>query len=188
MNDKEDQQWMDALAGKPDSSADPIANAQAQALRTAMVARRNAIELATAKADPAEFERLQARLQREGLLSNANDANKQVATHWLGAFFGKWLPAGKGETSAMPVWSLAANAVLGVVVVVQMGLFSTAPNSDADVLRGGPTTVQLHPNPEARLGELTAGLDLAKAHYIVQRKASGELHLMVQADEAVLDY
>ena len=188
MNDKEDQQWMDALAGKPDSSADPIANAQAQALRTAMVARRNAIELATAKVDPAEFERLQALLQREVLLSKADDPKNQVATHWLGSLLGKWLPSGKGGTSAVPVWSLAANVVLGVVVVVQMGFLGTSPKSDADVLRGGPTTVQLHPNPEARLGELTAGLDLAKAHYVVQRKASGELHLMVQADEVALDY
>ena len=88
----------------------------------------------------------------------------------------------------MPVWSLTANVVLGVVVVVQLGLFDSAPNSGTDVLRGGPTTVQLHPNPEVRLGELTAGLDLAKAHYVVQRKPSGDVHLLVQADEAALDY
>jgi hypothetical protein len=86
------------------------------------------------------------------------------------------------------VWSLAANVVLGVAVVVQMGVFSTTPDTEADVLRGGPATVLLVPNPEARLAELSAGLDQAKAHYVVLRKPLGELQLLVQADVAALDY
>jgi hypothetical protein len=190
MTDKDDQQWLDALAGKPDASADSVTNAQAQALRTAMVARRAAIEHATANADPAEFERLRARLQREGLLtdSNATTKTQHTPTHWLGKLLGKWLPSAGGGSSAIPVWSLAANVVLGVAVVVQMGVFSTTPDTEADVLRGGPATVLLVPNPEARLAELSAGLDQAKAHYVVLRKPLGELQLLVQADVAALDY
>jgi hypothetical protein len=46
----------------------------------------------------------------------------------------------------------------------------------------------LVPNPEARLAELTAGLDQANARFVVLRKASGELQLLVQADGAALDY
>jgi hypothetical protein len=192
MTDKDDQQWLDALAGKPDASADPMTNAQAQALRTAMVARRAALEHATANADPAEFERLRARLQREGLLADAKTATttntEPPSTNWLGKLLGKWLPSAGGGSSAIPVWSLATNVVLGVVVVVQMGLFSTTPNTDADVLRGGPATVLLVANPAARLVELTAGLDQAKAHYVVMRKSDGEVQLLVQADVVALDY
>lgn len=187
MTDKDDQQWLDALAGRPDASANPITNAQAQALRTAMVARRAAIEHATQNADPAEFERLQARLQREGLITKA-DANSNTAPgNWLSALLDKWMPAAGGGSSAIQRWSLVANVVLGVAVVVQLGMF-TAANNEADVLRGGTATVMLVPNPTARLAELTTGLDQAKAHYVVLRKPSGELQLLVQADDAALDY
>jgi hypothetical protein len=190
MTDKDDQQWLDALAGKPDASADPMTNAQAQALRTAMVARRAALEHATANADPAEFERLQARLQREGLLTDAKATTntQQAPVHWLGKLLIKWLPSAGGGSFAIPVLSLAANVVLGVAVVVQMGLFSSTPDTEADVLRGGPATVLLVANPDARLAELSTGLDQAKAHYVVLRKPAGELQLLVQADDAALDY
>ena len=188
MTDKDDQQWLDALAGRPDASADPVTNAQAQALRTAMMARRAAIEHATQNADPAEFERLQARLQCEGLLSKADADNNTAPSNWLSALLDKWIPAAVRGSSAIPRWSLVANVVLGVAVVVQLGLFDTDINNDADVLRGGTATVLLVPNPSARLAELTTGLDQAKAHYVVLRKPSGELQLLVQADDAALDY
>lgn len=192
MTDRDDQQWLDALAGKPDANADAVTNAQAQALRTAMVARRAALEQATANAAPEEFERLRARLQREGLLTDAKagatTSTQPSPTNWLGKLLGKWLPTAGGGSFAIPVLSLAANVVLGVAVVVQMGLFSTAPDTDAEVLRGGPAKPLLVANPEARLAELTAGLDQAKGHYVVLRKPSGELQLLVQADVAALDY
>jgi hypothetical protein len=190
MADKDDQQWLEALAGKPDASADPMTNAQAHALRTAMVARRTALEHATANADPAEFERLRARLQHEDLLTDAKATTntQQAPAHWLGKLLGKWLPSAGAGSFAIPVLSLAANVVLGVAVVVQMGLFSTTPDTEADVLRGGPATVLMVANPDARLAELSAGLDQVKAHYVVLRKPAGELQLLVQADVAALDY
>jgi hypothetical protein len=188
MTNKDDQQWLDALAGRPDASADPVTNAQAQALRSAMMARRAAREHATQNADPAEFERLRARLQREGVLTTGDAESSSAPINWLSALLDKWMPAASRGSSAIPRWSLVANVVLGVAVVVQLGLFGTAANKDADVLRGGTATVLLVTNPIARLAELTAGLDQAKAHYVVLRKPTGELQLLVQADDAALDY
>jgi len=188
MTDKDDQQWLDALAGRPDASADSATNAQAQALRTAMMARRAAIEQATQNADPAEFERLQARLQREGLLTKAGANTDTPSVNWLNALLNKWMPAAGGGGAALPRWSLVANVVLGVAVVVQLGMLFSTTDTETDVLRGGPATVLLVANPTARLAELSTGLDQAKAHYVVQRKPSGELHLLVQADAAALDY
>ena len=187
MTDKDDQQWLDALAGRPDASADPVTNAQAQALRTAMMARRAAIEHATQNADPAEFERLQARLQREGLLTKVDADSNTAPGNWLSALLDKWMSAAGGGSLAIQRWSLVANVVLGVAVVVQLGMF-TAANHEVDVLRGGTATVMLVSNPEVRLAELTTGLDQAKAHYVVLRKPSGELQLLVQADDAALEY
>jgi len=186
MTDKDDQQWLDALAGRQDASADPITNAQAQAIRTAMIVRRAELELSSENTDSPEFYRLKERLQREGFLA-ADDSGKKPVT-WLVTFLGKLLPHGVGGSSAIPFWSLAANVVLGAVVVVQMGLWGTTANPDADVLRGGTSTMLLVPNPEARLAELTAGLDQANARFVVLRRASGELKLLVQADGAALDY
>ena len=188
MTDNDDQQWLDALAGRPDASADSTTNAQAQALRTAMMSRRAAIEHATRNADPAEFERLQARLQREGLLTKADAENNTAQGNWLSALLDKWMHSAGGSSSARPRWSLVANVVLGVAVVVQLGMFGTATNHGADVLRGDTATVLLVSNPAARLAELTTGLNQAKAHYVVLRKPSGELQLLVQADDAALDY
>lgn len=188
MTDKNDQQWLDALAGRPDASADSATNAQAQALRTAMMARRAAIEHATQNSDPAEFERLQARLMREGLLTKADAKTAATPANWLSALLDKWMPAAGGGFAAVPRWSLAANVVLGVAVVVQLGMLFSTADTETDVLRGGPATVMLVENPAARLAELTTGLDQVKAHYVVQRKPSGELHLLVQADEAALEY
>lgn len=188
MNDKDDEQWLSALAGKPDSSADSATNAQAQALRAAMLARREALEHATQNADPAEFERLKARLEREGLLAQAKPSAKQAHGKGFAAWLAQWLPSKGSGLSALPIWSLSANVVLVTVVVVQLVLnLSTTPD-EVDVLRSGRGTVLLGPNPQMRLAELTSGLDAVKARYVVMQKPNGELRLLVQADDKALDY
>lgn len=68
--DKENQQWLDAIAGKPDASADPTLNQQATVLRQALIKRNQEIITAIPEADPAGYERLLAELQRQGLLDD----------------------------------------------------------------------------------------------------------------------
>lgn len=182
MNNKDDEKWLEALAGKPDISADSAINAQAQALRRAMLDRREGLELAYEKFDSGEFQRLQTRLQREGLLNQARTNQK-----WLPDWLQKHLPSKNGQVAALPIWSLGVNAVLAVVVVVQLGVSGNAP-SQQDVLRGDQGTVLRVVDPQARLSELMFGLDAAKARYVIQRTTEGELILLVQADDAALDY
>ena len=182
MNEKDDDQWLAALAGKPDISADSAINAQAQALRRAMLKRREGLELAYEKFDSGEFQRLQSRLQREGLQTKARTNQK-----WLPDWLHKYLPSKDGQVAAFPIWSLGVNAVLVVVVVVQLGVSDNAP-SQKDVLRGDQGTVLRVVDPQARLSELMLGLDAAKARYVIQRTPEGELILLVQADDASLDY
>jgi hypothetical protein len=185
MNDKDDQQWLDALAGRANANADPATTAQAQALRTAMLARRYAIEQATQHADPAEFEALRARLQREGLL-NATVSNAKQPS-WLGALWQKVSPSLTGSV-AVPLWSVAATVVLGIGVVVQIGLLGNGGVDEANVMRGGSATVLVVANPTARLLELSTGLTQANAHYVVLKKGNGEIQLIVQADDAAMVY
>lgn len=185
MNDKDDQQWLDALAGRANSNtnADPATTAQAQALRTAMLARRYAIEQATQHADPAALEALRARLQREGLL------NLTSAKHpsWFGALWQKVSPSLTGSV-AVPLWSVAATVVLGIGVVVQIGLLGNGGVDEANVMRGGSATLLVVANPAARLLELSTGLTQANAHYVVLKKDNGEIQLIVQADDAAMVY
>ena len=102
---------------------------------------------------------------------------------------GMGLPFGNSGASPLPFWSVAANMVLAVVVVVQSGLLETgSADSDATVLRGGEATVLLVANPEARLSELSAGLSAAKVKFVVRRKPAGVVHLIVQKDPAAFDY
>lgn len=182
MNNKDDENWLEALAGKPDISANSAINAQAHALRRAMLKRRDGLELAYGKFDSGEFQRLQSRLQREGLLTKARTNQK-----WLPDWLQKHLPSKNGQVATLPIWSLGVNAVLAVVVVVQLGVSGNAP-SQQDVLRGNQGTVLRVVDPQARLSELMLGLDAAKARYVIQRTPQGELILLVQADDAALDY
>jgi hypothetical protein len=89
--------------------------------------------------------------------------------------------------AALPIWSLGVNAILVVVVVVQLGVSGNSP-SQQDVLRGDQGTVLRVVDPQVRLSELMLGLDAAKARYVIQRTPEGELILFVQADDAALDY
>lgn len=182
MNNKDDEIWLEALAGKPDISPDSAITAQAQALRRAMLERRDGIERAYENLDAGEFQRLQSRLQHEGLL-NQDRTNQK----WLPGWLHKHLPSKNGQAAALPIWSLGVNAVLAVVVVVQLGVPGNAP-SQQDVLRGDQGTVLHVPDPKARLSELMIGLDTAKVRYVIQSSPEGESILFVQADDAALDY
>ena len=182
MNNKDDENWLEALAGKPDISADSAINAEAQALRRAMLKRRESLELAYEKFDSGEFQRLQSRLQREGLQTKARTNQK-----WLPDWLHKHLPSKNVQVAALPIWSLGVNAILVVVVVVQLGFSGNAP-SQQDVLRGDHGTVLRVVDPKAKLSELMLALDAAKARYVIQRTPEGELILLVQADATALDY
>lgn len=65
---KDDQDWLDALAGKPDPGADADTNRRAAALRGAMLDSREK-EIASGSPDDG-LDRLLFRLRREGLMEN----------------------------------------------------------------------------------------------------------------------
>ena len=162
--DREDEQWLSALAGRSDPDADLAINRQAESLRRALQARSAKLEQAIPLADDAQYQRLLFRLRREGLLS-ANYRHRKLQ-----------------------LWALAATVVLGVGVVVQMG--GLYPGRDnAHTLRGGGTeTVLVVENPESRLTELLAGLKAAGEEPLVKREAGGNIVLTVNRSEKVLDY
>jgi hypothetical protein len=158
--DREDEQWLRALAGEPDAAANPAVNAQAAALRRAMQARGVAIDARVPSADAALYEQTLFRLRREGLM-------KRRAL---------W---------EMPqVWGLAAAVVIGVAVTVQVQM--STRGGDDDVMRGG-STVLIVADPEARLVELLGTLKVAGEVAKVDRTKGGLVVIKVRATPAVLD-
>jgi len=163
--DPADSHWLAALAGQPDPLADASANRQALALRQALQARSVRLAQDTPRADAALFEQLQFRLRREGLLGS---------------------PAGRPQ---WPVWGLAASLLVGLVWLTQVdGLFKRDDDGHTTLRGGGPSTLLLVADPEARLAELLAGLRAAGAQPQVDRQGAGRIRLQVIASPAVLDY
>ena len=162
--DKEDEQWLSALAGKPDPAADPAINQQAEALRRSLQAQRSRLEKAVPEADDAQYQQLLFRLRREGLLT-ANRGRRKLQ-----------------------LWAIAATVVLGIGVVVQMGGLPFGQDEPNTLRGGGIGTVLVVDNPEARLTEILAGLKAAGAELAVKRETGGRIVLTVEASEKVLDY
>lgn len=188
MNKQDDEQWLAALAGRPDPSADPATNAQAHALRSAMLARREQLERDAQLADAGEFERLRTRLTHEGLIQEKVTPEHNLKNTGFMAWVATWFPAQAKGSFALPTWSLAANLVLAIVVVFQLVTPDASKPNDADVLRSSQVTVLRAPDPEARLAELTNGLDKRNARYVVKQKSAEKFELIIQSSYEALDF
>jgi hypothetical protein len=161
---KEDEQWLSALAGKSDPAADPAINQQAAALRRALQAQRSRLDKLVPDADDAQYQQLLFRLRREGLLT-----------------------ANRGPRK-LQLWAIAATVVLGIGVVVQMGGLQYGQDESTTLRGGGNGTVLVVPNPEARLTEILAGLKAAGAEPEVKREPGGRIVLKIAGSEKVLEY
>ncbi len=183
--DKEDEQWLNALAGRPDPAADSVVNQQAEALRRVLQAQRAKLEELVPQADDAQYQQLLFRLKREGLIKNSGPLRNFVLWGQV-----KGQQAAKTMlASNSALWGMAATLVLVVGVIVQMG----GPHTDQDVsrnavLRGGQTNVMMVENPESRLVELLAGLKAAGAEPVVKRETGGRILVTVKSSDKVLDY
>lgn len=162
--DKEDEQWLSALAGQSDPSADPKINHQAESLRRVLKSRSDLLTSQVPVADDAQYQQLLFRLRREGL------ASSNRAWH------------------NPKLWGMAATVVIGVGVVFQMGGFN--PNGyENDTMRGSErATVLIVTDPEVRLAELQAGLQVAGEVPKIERLKNGQVILTVKASEKVLTY
>jgi len=162
--DKEDEQWLNALAGQSDPDADPKLNRQADALRRALKARSAMLETEVPTADATQYQQLMFRMRREGLaLSHHGWRNSML-------------------------WGLAATVVLVVGVVFQTGGLHQ-DQDDANTLRGGgQSTVLIVTEPEVRLVELLAGLKAAGEEPSIKREVDGRIVLTVKGTEKVLEY
>ncbi|MBP8149683.1 MAG: hypothetical protein KAY21_08205 [Limnohabitans sp.] len=183
--DKDDAEWLAALAGQENTAADASTRAQAEALRTALLAQSQRMDSRVPLADDAQYQQLLFRLRREGLSGHSSPFNQVVA----------WGRA-QGQMAARTMaghnlwaWGLAACAVLVVGLALQ---WSRVPQgSDAPDMRlilRGQGTVLIVSDPKARASELVAGLKAAGVEPAVVTDQNGQIQLKFLASDAALAY
>ena len=160
--ERDDDQWLDALAGKTKPAASGGPEDQTDLLRKALRARRARLEEEVPRADSALYEQVRFKLRREGL-----DVQRPF---WR----------------TQSAWGIAASLVLGVAVVFQLaGPFNR--DAEQDTLRGGTdATVLIVPDTEARLTELLGLLKAAGAEPTIKRTGDHNIILSAEATQAVL--
>lgn len=182
---KEDQDWLDTLAGKSPEGIDPLIAAQAVAVRNAMISRRDAIESDAISVGDNGLNEIRARLQREGLMDSP-EKSPQKNGWWsrVMSIFG--FGSSGGGLKAGPIWGLAATLALTVLVTIQV----LVPEDDqVDVYRGGASaTVLIVDNPLQRKNELLNGLKPLTGSVDVSPLANGGFKLRVQDSQNVQDY
>jgi hypothetical protein len=183
--DKDDEQWLNALAGRMDSATDVKTNTQAHALRRALQARAEKLEAKVPYVDEDQYQQLLFRLRREKLL--VSHAGWRDSSGWRKAAKVLGLQTDVIPWRSPAVWGLVTTLVLGVAVVIQSNSVLQVQN-EADVLRGGTATTLIVAEPETRLAEILAGLRTAGGEPDVKRLNGGGIVITVAGNPKVLDY
>ena len=183
--EKEDEQWLNALAGHPDPAADSMVNQQAEALRRVLQARRAKLDELVPQADDIQYQKLLFRLKREGLIKRAGPLRNLVLWGQVqGQQAAKTMLASNSALLGM-----AAMLVLVVAVSVQMGGRLTDQDyARNEALRGGQANVMIVENTESKLVELLVGLKAAGAEPVVKRENGGRILVTLKSSEKVLEY
>lgn len=179
---KEDQDWLDTLAGKQPQNIDPLVAAEALAVRKALVSRRDEIEADAGRVSNIGVDEIRARLQREGLLVPSAKAERE---HRVWERIKNFV--GFGSAQRFPIWGLAATLALAVLLTMQM------PRHDPDeatVFRGDPNaTTLIVENPEVRANEIVAGIKAISPNAIqMTRLSDGGIQLLITDSQPVQDY
>lgn len=151
MTNKEDQDWLDALAGKSNADTAPDVTRHARALRNAI--QRHDATLNTSEFNPeAALQKLRFKLRSEGL----SGADKRPLLHKRFVHF-----------------AMAASVVLTVGLMMRNYLPQELPQNEAEIMRGmGERQIVLAAVPEERLKQITMELERLGIKYQVERNGS----------------
>jgi hypothetical protein len=169
-NNQEDEDWLDALAGKPRPGMDALAAAEALAVGNALSERRESIE--AEEITLAEINRFRQRLEREGFRAAETDNSTQSGL--LERFLGIFGASDKGGAITIPLWGVAAVLFIVVAAVIQTGLttYNVQDKTSSGLLgqdRPRGTTKLIVDDPRVKLAELQAGLQDVKANFEIKQ-------------------
>ncbi len=182
--DKEDEQWLDALAGRRGESADSKVIQQAESLRRALKVRAELLETKVPYADKEQYEKILFRLQRERLRTSS--AGWRESAGWLKV--AKVLGvSGDVAIQRNPVlWGMAAVLLLVVITTIRI----QTPEKDESIrYRGDPNVVrQIVDNPEQRANEIIANVKTISPGIEINRMSYGRIQLKIKDSQLVRDY
>jgi hypothetical protein len=183
--DKNDAQWLATLAGQKTTGADPVQQAQAEALRRALQAQSRRMDSRVPLADEAQYQQLLFRLRQEGLTGQTSRMAHVIS--W-GRAQGQ-MAARAMASHNLVVWGVVACAVLVIGIALQWGQMSQVSNGpDMRLILRGEGTVLIVPDPKTRASELIAGLKAAGTEPTVKFDELGQVQLKFVANAAALDY
>jgi hypothetical protein len=163
-NKDKDQDWLDALAGKPSADADPEVSRRATLMRQAIQRHDSAINVNEFNTE-AGLQKLKFRMQREGLSGESKPA-----------FFSR----------RFVQYAMAASIVLTVGLSMRLYLHEQPIQNEEDIMRGSEQQIVLATDPEARLKQLTTELDRLGIKYKIERKEE-KILLKAQGVDPVKD-
>lgn len=163
-NRNEDQDWLDALAGKPDPDANPNVTKRAALLRQAIQKHDAALGVNDFDTD-AGLQKLKFRMRREGLTSDS----KPSFIH-----------------NRFVQYAMAASIILTIGLTMRIYLYEQPMQNEADIVRGSNQQIVLAADPEARLKQLTTELGELGIQYQIERK-EGIIILMAHGVDPLKD-
>jgi hypothetical protein len=184
-NDREDAQWLNSLAGRPDPTADPITNAQGNALRNALQKRKAKLDAMVPHIDDSQYQQLLFRLRKEGLTGKQNS--------WIGVMHwgrdNRQLAARFITSHNTIAWLIVTTAVFVIGVILQMNLLQQGQDASRmhDVFRSGGT-VLIESKPKARAEELQLGLKATGTDTNIIAGPDGQFQLRFISSAAALEY
>lgn len=147
-NKDEDQDWLDALAGKAKTDADPKVVKRANTIRQAI--QRHDTTLQESEFDvEAGLQKLKFRLRHEGLIGveHRSTLNKRIVQY-----------------------AVAASIILTVGLMMRPYFYQEPMQNEAEIMRGlGNMQIVLAADPEARLRKITTELDRLNIKYQIER-------------------
>ncbi len=156
--EKQKQQWLAAVAGRPDPEADSVLNLQAEAVRRVLTQHKAVLETKIPPLDERVYENIlaQGRKQEEAAALRetrpSNHMGNIFSLFCINAAKAKYRTKIWAQSS---MWGLAATLVLGVLVVLQTGVLTSPPEDESTVYRGSTANlVQVVDDPVQRLDEL----------------------------------
>jgi len=163
-NRDEDQDWLDALAGKPDPDANPAVTKRATLLRQAIQQHDAALGVNDFDTE-AGLQKLKFRMRREGLVTES----KPSFIH-----------------NRFVQYAMAASIILTVGLTMRLYLYEQPIQNEIGIVRGSNQQIVLAADPEARLQQLTTEMDKLGIKYQVERK-EGRIILMAHGVDPLKD-
>ena len=182
--DKEDEQWLNALAGRRDESAEPKVIQQVEALRRALKVRAESLETKVPYADDEQYEKILFRLQRERLRTSSGGWRESAGWLKVAKVLGV---SGDVAIQRNPVlWGMAAVLLLVVIATIRI----QSPEEDESIrYRGDPNvTIQITDNPEQRAIEITNGVKVITLDVEMIRLPYGRIQIKIKDSQLVRDY